>query len=119
MDSQHTVLFGILNDLHDAMMKGQAKQATGVLLRKLLDYTRSHFTAEEAMMAASGYKGLGQHRAIHRELTKQVDEFAARYERGESAMNLQLLNFLRDWLTTHIQNEDQKYGPWMNEHGTR
>ena len=26
MDSQHTVLFGILNDLHTAMMKGEASK---------------------------------------------------------------------------------------------
>jgi hemerythrin len=119
MDKQHTILFGILNDLHDAMMKGQAKQLTGALLRKLVSYTREHFTAEEAVMAASGYAALAQHRVIHRDLTKQVDEFAARYERGESTLNLQLLNFLRDWLANHIQNEDQKYGPWVNEHGKR
>ena len=28
MDSQHTVLFGLLNDLHAAMMKGQAQSLT-------------------------------------------------------------------------------------------
>jgi hemerythrin-like metal-binding protein len=119
MDDQHTVLFGMLNDLHDAMMKGEAQKIAGPLLRKLAAYTHEHFTAEEAMMAASGYAGLAQHRVIHRELTRQVDEFAARYERGEGALNLQLMNFLRDWLTNHIQKEDQKYGPWLNEHGTR
>ena len=111
MDSQHTVLFGILNDLHTAMMKGEASKFAGVLLRKLLSYTKDHFAAEEALMAAAGYTGLAQHRLKHRDLCKQVEEFAARYERGESALNVQLLNFLRDWLTNHIQLEDQKYGP--------
>jgi hemerythrin len=119
MDEQHTVLFRMLNDLHESMMKGQAKQIVGPLLRKLSAYTHEHFTAEEGLMAASGYAGLTQHRVLHRDLIKQVNEFAARYERGESTLNLQLLNFLGDWLSTHIQNEDQKYGPWMNEHGTR
>jgi len=119
MDDQHTILFGMLNDLHEAMMKGQAQKIAGALLRKLVTYTRDHFTAEEGMMAASGYAGLARHRVIHRELTKQVEEFAARYERGEDALNLQLMNFLRDWLTNHIQKEDKKYGPCVNEHGTR
>lgn len=48
MDNQHTVLFGILNDLHSAMMNGQAQKLTGELLRKLVSYTREHFAAEEA-----------------------------------------------------------------------
>lgn len=119
MDEQHTVLFGMLNDLHEAMMKGQAQQIAGPLLRKLATYTHEHFATEERMMAASGYAGLAQHRVLHTELIRQVNEFAGRYERGETALNLKLLNFLRDWLTNHIQNEDKKYGPWMNERGTR
>ncbi len=117
LDSQHNVLFGILNDLHEAMMKGQAQKMTGELLGKLVKYTREHFTAEEALMASTGYPELAQHRIKHSDLIKQVDEFSARYERGETALNLQLMNFLRDWLSNHIQNEDQKYGPWMNAHG--
>jgi hemerythrin-like metal-binding protein len=117
MDSQHTVLFGMLNDLHEAMMKGHAQKIAGDLLRKLLDYTRKHFAAEEALMTSTRYPELGQHQTLHRELVKQVEEFAVRYERGESSLNLQLLNFLRDWLTNHIQKEDHKYGPWLTQHG--
>ena len=41
LDSQPAVLIGILNDLHAAMMKGQAQSLTGPLLRKLVDYTQS------------------------------------------------------------------------------
>jgi hemerythrin len=119
LDRQHTVLFGILNDLHEAMMKGQAQKMTGELLRKLVKYTREHFTAEEALMVSTGYPELAQHRIKHRDLIKQVDEFSACYERGETSLNLQLMNFLRDWLSNHIQNEDQKYCPWMNDHGKR
>lgn len=119
MDSQHTVLFKILNDLHGAMMSGQAKQMTGDLLRKLVAYTRDHFAAEEALMTAAGYTALAQHRLKHRELMKQVDDFAARYESGESNLNLPLLNFLRDWLTNHIQQEDTLYSPSINQRNVR
>lgn len=58
LDGQHTALFEILNDLHTAMMKGQAQTLTGPLLRKLIDYTRTHFTAEEGMLAAAKYQAL-------------------------------------------------------------
>lgn len=119
LDGQHTVLFEILNDLHTAMMKGQAQTMTGPLLRKLIDYTRTHFTAEEGMLAAARYPGLTQHRTLHRDLMKQVQEYSARYERGEITLNLHLLNFLRDWLTNHIQKVDREYGPWLNQHGVK
>jgi hemerythrin len=29
------------------------------------------------------------------------------------------MTFLRDWLATHILEEDTEYGPWMNDHGIR
>jgi hemerythrin-like metal-binding protein len=119
MDSEHTVLFGILNDLHEAMMKGRAQSIVGQLLHKLANYAGEHFTAEEALLQKAGYPDLAQHRILHRDLTKEVGEFVSRYERGESTLNLKLLNFLRDWLTNHIEKVDHKYGDWINEHGKR
>ena len=117
LDNQHIGLFNALNELHAAMSKGQGQSMTGPLLARLLKYTHDHFAAEEAMMAAASYPELPPHRAKHRELTQQVMDFAARYESGEIAVNVDLLNFLRDWLTTHIQQEDRAYSPWLQEHG--
>jgi len=117
LDDQHTGLFETLNELHGAMMKGQAQSLTGPLLHKLVDYTRRHFAAEEAMMVSTRYPGLAAHRAKHHELTKQVEEFVGRFEKGEITLNLHLMNFLRDWLNNHILKEDKEYGPWMIEHG--
>jgi len=119
LDDQHAVLVETLNELHEAMMKGKAKEITGVMLGKLVDYTRVHFSSEEQMMKAARFPGLAAHRAKHQELTRQVGEFVGRYERGEITLNLQLLNFLRDWLSNHILKEDQEYGPWLNSHGIR
>jgi hemerythrin len=56
---------------------------------------------------------------MHRNLTQKVDEFAARFDRGEGAINVPLLNFLRDWLTNHIQTVDHGYTSWVNEHGVK
>lgn len=114
MDRQHTKLFEILNELHTAMLKGQAQKITGDLLSKLVSYTREHFAAEEALMAAARYSALEQHRVKHRALLKQVDDLSERYKRGENNLNLHLLNFLRDWLTNHIQQEDKQYEPALS-----
>jgi hemerythrin len=119
IDGQHKVLFEIINELHAAMLKGQAQSLTGPMLRKLLDYTRTHFSAEEAMMAGVKYPRLADHKVKHRDLVKQVEEYAVRFEKGEITLNLHLLNFLRDWLMNHIQKVDKDYGPWLNEHGVR
>ncbi len=117
IDSQHTVLFDLLNELHGAMMTGQASTLTGPILKRLVTYTREHFAAEEAMMAKAKYPGLAEHQVKHKDLIKQVEDYSARFDRGEITLNLHLLNFLRDWLTNHIQKVDHEYGPWLNKNG--
>ena len=59
MDDQHIALVRILNQLHSAIMKGQAQSATGKLLLKLTEYAQTHFSSEEAMLAGAGFPGLG------------------------------------------------------------
>ena len=119
LDDQHKGLIALLNEMHAAMMQGQAQRAAGPLLKKLLDYTRVHFAAEERLMSQSRYAGLAEHRARHQDLSSRVAEFVARKQKDDPAMYLPMLNFLRDWLTTHIQKEDKAFGPWVNAQGIR
>ena len=116
IDQQHSGLFTIVNELHAAMLKGQAKSVVGPLLDKLVKYTVQHFAYEERMMEAAKYPGLSVHRMHHADLTRQVGEFMTRYKRGDGTLNIELLHFLRDWLTKHIQQEDKEYGPWLTRH---
>jgi hemerythrin len=117
IDVQHQNLFNMVNDLHAAMMRQEGKTAAGALLAKLAKYTQEHFAAEEKMMEAAKYPKLAQHRALHHELTKQVQEFMARHQRGESGLSIRLLQFLGDWLTKHIQQEDKAYSACLNQSG--
>ena len=114
IDGQHSSLFNMLNELHAAMMQGQARSVAGPVLHRLVNYTREHFTAEEAMMAAAKYPGLAQHRMKHRALTSKVEEFMKRYESDQATVNIELLSFLRDWLVSHIQKSDKEYAPWLH-----
>jgi hemerythrin-like metal-binding protein len=70
-------------------------------------------------MAATDYPALVQHRAKHRNFVRQVQQYLARCKTGDKTMHLPLLNFIRDWLTNHIQEEDREYAPWLNEHSVR
>jgi hemerythrin-like metal-binding protein len=119
VDDQHTVLFKTINDLHDAMMKGQARAIVGELLKRLLTYTKNHFSEEEAMLKKVRYPGLAAHRLLHKDLTQQVEAYIARHEKGDLTLSMQLADFLSDWLKTHILNTDQTYGRWLKEQGLK
>lgn len=117
LDEQHKGLIQTLNELHDAMVQGLARQVTGPLLERLAKYTHQHFFAEEAMMKRTGYPKLASHQEIHLDLTRQVEDYVARFRTGDLSLSVHLIEFLREWLTTHIQKEDRDYGPWLNQHG--
>lgn len=119
IDAQHMKLFDILNELHGAMKGGQGPAVTGALLEKLVKYTKEHFANEERFMQIAGYPGLAEHHGHHEALTSQVGDFIARYKKGEGAINVDLLSFLRDWLKNHIQREDKSYSSCLIEHGIK
>jgi hemerythrin len=119
VDDQHAVLFNAINDLHAAMMKGSARSMVGELLCRLLVYTRSHFSAEEELMDSAQWSGLSQHKLLHRDLTGKVEQYIARFEKGDLSLSVDLAGFLSDWLATHIQKVDKMYTPCLHEHGIR
>jgi hemerythrin len=119
LDEQHKVLIDMLNELHAAMLKGQAQNLAGTLLPKVQRHARDHFSTEERLMESTKFPGLAEHRAEHSALLARADEYAARHKRGDISVYLELLTFMRDWLTNHMQKVDQKYTIWFNEHGIR
>jgi hemerythrin-like metal-binding protein len=87
----------------------------GVLLNKLSAATAKHFADEEAMMREAKYPGLALHAANHQRLMEKVEAFAARHSRSGATVNQHALNFLRDWLLHHIENDDARLGAWLKE----
>jgi hemerythrin len=117
IDKQHMSLFDSLNELHNAMLQGKAKEVTGTLLRNLLAYTREHFSSEEAMLLKASFPDLAKHRQRHADFTRQVSVFLERYERGDLALNVELMTVLRDWLSNHIMREDHSYRSCLAQRG--
>jgi len=77
----------------------------GELIKKLFKYTREHFQREEAVMLACDFPHFRNHQQVHRLLIKQVRENNERLENGQLTTE-ELLEFLVQWLTEHIQGLD-------------
>jgi len=117
MDNQHKKLFEIISELYTAMRAGHGKEVAGGVLTRLIDYTVQHFAAEEKLMEANKYPALAEHRAEHKALTEKVVAFKKNFDAGSTAITLELMTFLQNWLTNHIQTVDKKYGVFLNSHG--
>jgi hemerythrin-like metal-binding protein len=115
-DDDHKQLIDMLNRLYEGMKKGQGKDVLGKVLDDLVKYTKFHFAREEEFFDRTGYQA-ADHKREHRELVKQAETLQSRYKSGESALSIETLDFLRDWLTIHIQGTDKKYSSFLNAHG--
>ena len=111
IDSQHRSLFELANALERAIQNDVSGRAEDIALADavygLVDYVVEHFAAEEALMVACGYPGLGPHRALHEELSGKVLTVMARYTNGEELACAELAPLICDLLTGHIEQHDK------------
>ena len=117
IDDEHKRLVEIANNLHDSMKQGQGQAQLGTSLEELADYTTYHFAHEESAMVRHGYPQLEEHRAVHKDLLKAVSDLQVRQKAGEVCLTVQVFEFLKNWLVTHIQGADKAFGDWLIAQG--
>ena len=113
VDRQHQRLFGMINELHEAMSHGRGRAALGPVMKDLAAYTLEHFATEEALMRATGFPDLERHIDKHEALARQVSELLLRFSEGYLTIPNTLARFLAEWLKHHIREEDIAFIAWM------
>jgi hemerythrin len=116
-DDQHKTLFDIINRLHDAMTAGQGRTVLGKTFDDLLNYTRTHFAAEEAVLQAQGFPELATQRREHEGFCKTLAKYKAQFDSGSTALSIDIMQLLQDWLKHHITVEDRKYSAFLKAKG--
>lgn len=116
-DDQHKKLVDMVNQLFDAMKAGKGNQVMGDILKSLIQYTQTHFAAEERIMKQYGYPDFEAHKKEHNALVMQVLDLQKQFQEGKAVLTQNVMTFLRDWLSKHIQGEDKKYGVYLNGKG--
>jgi hemerythrin len=112
-DNDHKKLMQLINDLHEAMLRGKGRDKLSLILKDLYIYTENHFIAEEKQMAAAGYPEMEEHKKEHRNLIEKLDQLNRDYEAGKREVSIETFKFLKEWLFNHIQVVDRKYTPWL------
>jgi hemerythrin len=113
IDDQHKKLIQMINDLHNAMSEGRGKLIVAQILDDLIDYTKTHFKTEEVMMEKCSYPSFRTHKEAHDILTQKVLDIQSRFQTGQVVVTIEVMNFLKDWLTQHILEMDKLYIPYL------
>ena len=119
IDKQHQKLVALMNDLNDAMKQGKGKDILAKIIGELFNYAGNHFATEEKYFDKFGYPAAASHKLEHTNFVKKVSEFKNGFDGGQLALSIEVMNFLKDWLKTHIKGIDKEYGPFFNEKGLK
>jgi hemerythrin len=119
IDEQHKMWIQRLNEVSAAVDSRQGPKEIAKTLGFLVGYTDYHFSTEEKHMVANSYPGLVDHQAKHGELKVTLAHLVEGFEE-EGATHLLadfIETFLRNWLTGHIRQVDQRFGAFLRDKG--
>ena len=117
MDEQHAIIMETLNEIRLALVRGRSREHLSDTLARLIEFTRMHFASEEQLLEKENFPGVSEHRDAHQKLLSQIQETALRAQHNDAIHITSMLQFLRDWYMTHIEDFDRHYGVWLNARG--
>ncbi|WP_432403478.1 bacteriohemerythrin [Wukongibacter sp. M2B1] len=113
IDTQHKKLFEIGNRAYELAVLNDGYDHYDEIMSivdELLDYTKYHFEYEEELMEKYEYTGITHQ---HKEHNFYVDKIASMSEEkvdsDQQKAILDILDFLSEWISSHILISDRKY----------
>ncbi len=117
LDAQHKKLFALAQNLHDAMIAGKGRDVLAQSLNDLIEYTKTHFAEEEALLAGHDYPELPQHKQQHLQLIAKITEFQIEFAAGNALITVEVMDFIQNWIKMHILQSDYRYSDFFNRLG--
>ncbi|NLN05976.1 MAG: hemerythrin family protein [Clostridiaceae bacterium] len=112
IDEQHKIWFEKANNLFQAGKNRKSREVIEEMLQFLDEYTKEHFSDEEAYMAQIKYPGLEEQKAAHANFIKELAKLKHDYEEsgGNVAVIINANVLIINWLTQHISSMDKQIG---------
>jgi hemerythrin len=119
VDRQHEKLIFMINSLDEAQRQGKGKEIIGKIVNGLISYTGAHFKLEEDFFDRFDYPDSDNHKKAHAQFVAKVSEFRDGLMSNKLGLSMDVMNFLSDWLKTHIMGNDMKYAPFLIKNGVK
>ena len=117
IDAEHDLQMQLLDSLAQAIQRGGELSPMKYILEQFIEFSDMHFLSEQLVMRLHGYPGYEPHLEEHTRLMKKVREIRSNLLQGENAPSLVLVQELRQWLVTHIAQEDAAFGLYLKKPG--
>ncbi len=117
IDEQHKQLIEIINKLNSAISDHAARPILDEVFDELTEYTKKHFSMEEAFLQQVDYPQTAAHKEEHDGFIYKLISFRNDFENGSQIVSTKIVDFLYGWLVGHIQGSDKAYSALLNENG--
>lgn len=114
LDEDHAAMFALIGALR-ASLGGGRLQVDGAQVAALAAYAERHFAREDAIMEATAYPGIEDHRREHHHARAILMGFRNDHLDGRRVGAAEVLQFLERWLASHVAEVDLR----MAEHARR
>lgn len=116
-DDHHKHLVSLINRLYDDYTTEAPTETVGAILDELFDYASYHFITEELWMEKQEYPNLLTHSEEHDKFCNNIIGMKLEYNEGKLNLSLDIMIFLKNWLTDHILKTDAEYGRYIAQKG--
>jgi hemerythrin len=119
IDEEHKMLINMINALNDALSDGTANDIIHHIFDGLSVYTSTHFNHEEDLFEQYDYAERTIHKAEHEAFKEQVAELQNKMNSGDFMISIEVLSFLKTWLTHHILKTDMAFSEFLISKGVK
>lgn len=114
MDEQHQNLVQLINGFYDALQTDTELETAPHLLDGLVEYTKTHFKKEEALLKKYQFPEYEAHKTEHDDFANKIHDAYKQFHGGDKSVIGKIALMTSGWLMDHIVMKDKKYGTYIN-----
>ncbi|MGB0670200.1 MAG: bacteriohemerythrin [Rhodospirillales bacterium] len=116
LDREHASLLERINDVDEAITRGDGIGAIMGRIEILRRDSLDHFDHEEALMRQAGYPNAESHARLHSNLIAMISDLLEQARSGDrAALQRGAAEVLKTWLVSHLLGADRAYSDVMSE----
>ena len=118
LDQQHQKLIQLINVLGVSIDQSRGNEYVIKVIAELMKYAEDHFQKEEQLLKDADYPNYTEHANEHIRFRNKVAKYSREMKQDLSpgdnkAFQGTVLNFMKEWLISHIMSSDKKYVPFL------
>jgi len=126
IDDQHKELLKIINTLATSINDNSQKRDILIIVDKLIEYTKYHFSTEEVLFEKFNFDKTDSHKAEHAEFIQTFTDIRLKltdykYSRNKLAVEIsqKIFTYLTTWFVKHVTGTDREYIELFKENNVK